>query len=690
MDKEVDYSLCWLEYSKIDDEPYREKLSKVVKNIIAVGQDKFTQTAVEELKTAVTSLVGFEPEVSKEALCGDNPISGIIVGNVTDALIMKYISDDEIQKLDEEGYVIKSVKENPGLVVIGSKNGHGLVYGAFSFIKHIQLKRDVEEVHIIDNPKCKLRLLNHWDNMDGTVERGYAGRSIFFCDNKVTNSLGRIKDYARLLSSIGINGVVINNVNVNKNAIWLITPKYLGDLAKLADVFRQYGIKIYLSINFASPIYIGKLKTADPLDEDVIKWWKETAKTIYEYIPDFGGFLVKADSEFNPGPYKFGRDHADGANMLAEALAPYGGIVIWRCFVYNCTQDWRDTKTDRAKAAYDIFKPLDGKFAENVVLQVKYGPMDFQVREPVSPLFGGLERTNQLIELQITQEYTGQQIDLCYLATMWKEVLEFDTYAKGPESKVKYVVDGTLFNNKYSGFAGVSNVGSDKNWTGHWLAQANLYAFGMLAWDHSFTPEEIAREWCVRALTNDPFAVETIVSMLMRSWRVYEKYTAPLGIGWMVTPHTHYGPSVDGYEYSKWGTYHRADTKAIGIDRSVKSGTGFAGQYHRENAAMFESMETCPEELLLFFHRVPYDYVLKSGETLIQHIYNTHFEGAEEAEKLKEDWVKIKDYIRKDIYEDVLERFNRQIENAKEWRDVVNSYFYRKTGIPDKYGRKIY
>jgi len=376
--------------------------------------------------------------------------------------------------------------------------------------------------------------------------------------------------------------------------------------------------------------------------------------------------------------------------MLAEALKPHGGLVFWRAFVYNCMVDWRDRAQDRAKAAYENFKPLDGQFMDNVVLQIKYGPMDFQIREPVSPLFGAMEKTNVALELQITQEYTGQQKDLCYLPTMWKEILDFDTYAKGKGSTVAKVVNGSLFGMKYGGIVGVSNIGDSKSWTGHPLAQANLYGFGRLAWNPLLSPKEIAEEWTKLTFGHDEQVINTIVSMLMASRDIYEKYTAPLGVGWMVNPGHHYGPNPEGYEYSHWGTYHYADYKGIGVDRTVATGTGYTAQYKEPIASMYENIETCPDELLLFFHHVPYTHKLKSGKTVIQHIYDTHFEGAEEAKGLKEKWLTLRGKIDEEIFEMVLERLEMQIKNAIEWRDVVNTYFYRKTGIRDVHNRKIY
>jgi alpha-glucuronidase len=492
-----------------------------------------------------------------------------------------------------------------------------------------------------------------------------------------------------LLASVGINSIVINNVNVHAKETELIHKK-LPITKQLADIFHGYGIRIFLSINYASPIQSGELDTADPCDLNVIKWWDNVITDIYKEIPNFGGFLVKADSEHRPGPHSYGRDHAQGANMLARILKPYNGLLIWRCFVYNCKQDWRDRTTDRAKAAYDIYKPFDGAFLDNVILQIKNGPMDFQVREPVSPLLGAMPNTSQILELQITQEYTGQQIHLCYLVPQWKEILNFDTYAKGKGSTVKKIIDGSLHNARLHGIAAVVNVGDDFNWTGHYLAQANLYGYGRLAWNPDLSSEEIAREWINLTFGNNFEIQNVLLEMLINSWQIYENYTSPLGIGWMVTPGSHYGPSVDGYEYSPWGTYHRADNTMIGVDRTTASGTGFTGQYYKENKGMYEYLTSCPEELILFFHRLPYTYRLKSGKTLIQHIYDTHFEGAIMAKDMNDAWNSLRGKIDEDRFEHILARLKLQKEHALEWRDVINSYFHRKTGIPDIYGRKLY
>ena len=431
------------------------------------------------------------------------------------------------------------------------------------------------------------------------------------------------------------------------------------------------------------------MEICDPLDENVIAWWKDKVKEVYDRLPNLGGFLVKADSEGRPGPFTYGRTQADGANMLGDVIAPYGGIIIWRCFVYNCTQDWRDYKTDRARAGYDYFKDLDGAYHDNVILQIKNGPMDFQIREPISPLLGGLTKTNQMLEVQIAQEYTGHQIDLCYLIPMFKEVLGFKTYCQKENDTVADIVSGRSFGNKLAGMAAVINTGNDFNWTGNYLAAANLYGFGRLAYDAELSSEEIAREWIRLTFALEKEDEDKLTDMLLRSREIYEKYTSPLGIGWMVTPNTHYGPSVDGYEYSRWGTYHRADHLGIGVDRSDK-GTGYAQQYYKENAEMYNDPEKCPENLLLFFHHIPYTWKLKTGKTLIQHIYDSHFEGEAEAEELFETWKSLEGKVSKEVFDLVYHKFEMQIYNAKEWRDQVNSYFYRKSGISDEKARKIY
>lgn len=585
----------------------------------------------------------------------------------------------------DEGYEIRVEGDS---IIIGASTGKGHLYGAHSVLRQIAQGKALHEIAEKAVPSNPMRMLNHWDNSDGSIERGYSGNSFFFKDGEIIIN-ERTEHYARLIVSVGINAVVINNVNVKKEATYFIKQPYLSELSQISEIFEKYGIKMYLSLNFAAAVEMGELQTADPLDKNVIDWWQSTCKEVFACIKNFGGFLVKADSEGRPGPFTYGRTHAEGANMLAQAVGPYGGVIIWRCFVYNCQQNWRDLKTDRARSAYDNFTPLDGKFLPNVILQIKNGPMDFQVREPVTPLFGGLKSTNQIIEFQITQEYTGQQRHVCYLMPMFKNVLDFKTYCKEQNDTVADIVSGNAFNQRHCGIAAVTNTGNDTNWTGHHLAAANLYGFARLAFNTQLSAEEIALEWMAQTYDLNAEQAKSVLDILMSSWQAYEAYTSPLGIGWMVNPNNHFGPNPDGYEYDRWGTYHKASHDAIGVDRTI-NGTGYATLYNQTNADMYANRETCPEELLLFFHRVEYTYKLKSGKTLIQHIYDTHFEGAEKAAKFVEIWKKLKNNLPQTQYKTVLERLEFQKNHSCEWRDIINSYFFRKTGIIDEKGRQLY
>lgn len=540
-------------------------------------------------------------------------------------------------------------------------------------------------------PAFPVRMINHWDNLDGTVERGYAGNSLFFHNNQIHYDEIRLHHYARLLASVGINAIAINNVNVHHHETALIDDSLLPSVAQIAAIFRQYAIRLFLSVNFAAPIETGELSVADPLDPQVIDWWQTRAEKIYQQIADFGGYIVKADSEHRPSPFTYQRTHADGANMLARTLAPYDGLLYWRCFVYNCQQQWYDRTTDRAKAAWDNFAPLDGQFLDNVILQIKNGPMDFQVREPVSPLLGSMPNTNKVMELQITQEYTGQQIDLCWLVPQWKTILNFDTRPGERDATILDILAGhSQHHMQHSGITAVVNTGDSVFWTGHPLAQANLYGYGRLLWDPLIDEKSLAEEWCKLSLSTAPKAVETISQMLLSSWLTYENYTSPLGVGWMVQPHHHYGPSIDGYEYDSWGTYHYADRYGLGVDRTSDSGTGYVKQYHPLNCQMYNNPGRCPQELLLFFHHLQYRHVLPSGKTLIQHIYDSHFSGVNQVELYIQQWKTLEGDITEDIYSEVLQRLVKQLANAQAWRDQINTYFYRKSGIKDSRNRNIY
>jgi len=670
VNKKSNTYLSWLSHKEIRLSRYKEYLE----NIVVSFKGEMIDSALSELKRALEQ-------------SDDSKKTQEIYEEEEDVEKKKYIklekSTDE--NLISGGYKIKHTitPEKKGYISVLAKDHNGILYGTFALLRLLEQNYPIENKEIIENPKKNIRIVNHWDNIDGTVERGFAGSSVLFesCRNKdimrevmnaiggiaatnealrkafnddykVSSDLERINDYARMLSSVGINGIIINNTNVHKAETYLIDEK-INIVKIISEIMGRWGVKNYLSINFASPITLGDLQTSDPLDNDVIEWWKKKAEYVYSLIPNLGGFMVKADSEGRPGPFTYGRNHADGANMLASAISPYGGILIWRCFVYNCRQNWRDHTIDRAKAAFDCFEPLDGQFLDNVYLQIKNGPMDFQVREPITPLFGTMDKTNKLLELQITQEYTGQQKHICFLIPWWKEILSNPTYANNTASNVEQRING---------IAAIVNVGDDENWTGHFLAQANLYGYGRLAWDSDISSEQIVEEWIKLTFGDNPLVMENISEILMNSWEIYEKYTAPLGVGWMVAPGDHYGPDVDGYEFSPWGTYHRADCSGIGINRTLESGTGYTGQYNEPLKSLYNNLETCPDELLLFFHHVHYKHILKSGKTVIQHIYDTHFEGYESVKGFINKWQELKDSVAENMYEQVLERLYIQLD----------------------------
>lgn len=600
------------------------------------------------------------------------------------------------------------IVEQSQKIVISGNTSKALMYGFYSLIR----MKAVGDIKFgVQTPSQSIRMINHWDQTDGSIERGYAGASIFFgspekINNPDTGSFavkhvegdifrhdtGRLVDYARMLASVGINAISINNVNVRGQGIELITEKYLGGVEEIADIFRKFGIKLYLAINWASPVLIGGLKTSNPLDEDVRAFWKDVCATVYSYIPDFGGFVVKADSEGEPGPYKYGCDHAQGANMLASAIRSFGGVIIWRAFVYNAHQDWRDRKTDRAKAAFENFAVLDGHFADNVILQVKFGPIDFQTAEPLQPLFGKLRKTNQMMEFEITAEYLGHQIDVNYVVPQWSKILNFNTeYEDLKDPRAGEIIKETALQCHNTGIAAVGNVGMSQHWTGNPLAQANLYGYGRLCWDNQLSATTILNEWINQTYLDASSEAKRIISQIMiTSNKTYSDYCAPLGVGFMVVPHYHYGPSVNGYEYDRWGTYHFADRNGVGVDRTISTGSGFVGMYAPKLARKFENPATTPIDIMLFLHHLDYGYVLPNKKTLIQTIYDLHFNGYDNVKKYVEEWQKLSGKINDSIFETVNQCLQNQLENALEWRDQVNTYFYRMSGVEDKYGRLIY
>lgn len=686
---------AWLRYAPVADGERLAEYRRAFASVAFAGGGEAFASAVSELERGLSGLLGIACRASVGASAPNRdrgPGGATAFFGLSKTLASSFPEESaKADSLGGEGFVLRFSSASGRLVLV-SASDRGLLYGVFRLLSLIRRGCALADIDIAEAPKVPLRMLDHWDNIDGSVERGYAGLSLFFSDGRLRADDGRWEDYARLLASVGINAICPNNVNVHAAETRLITEEGLPSLARLAAVLRRWGIKLYLSVNYASPMELGGLGGADPLDPAVADFWKRRADLIYSSIADFGGFVVKADSEHRPGPFTYGRDHAQGANMLARALEPYGGLVIWRCFVYNCMQDWRDRSIDRARAAYDHFLPLDGRFADNVVLQIKNGPVDFQAREPVSPLFGSLKATNMALELQATQEYTGQQRHLCFLVPQWREYLDFETCARpgGEGSTLKRIIEGRVFKGPRCAIAAVANTGDSDCWTGHPLAQANLFGFGKLAWDPDSGSEEICSEWIDLSFDLDAAGKEALASMLLSSWRAYESYTAPLGVGWMVNPNHHYGPNVDGYEYSPWGTYHYADREGVGVDRTRKTGSGYAGQYLGRNAETYESLADCPDELLLFFHHVPYSHRLHSGKSVIQHIYDSHFEGAEAAERFRSQWDSLKGQVDDAVFELAAARLREQSESAREWRDQINTYFYRKSGIADEKGRKIY
>ena len=548
---------------------------------------------------------------------------------------------------DDDGFTIRGGDDQ---LVITARHDIGLLYGAYEVLRLQATDRRINDE--TQKPFFKLRLLNHWDNLDGSIERGYAGNSIFewFHLNEQL-----IRDYARANASIGINGSVLNNVNASPK---MLTKEYLREVKKIADILRPYGIRVFLSINFATPMALGYTKTADPKDASVARWWKSKAREIYKLVPDFGGFLVKANSEGQPGPGDYHRSHADGANMLAEALEPFGGIVMWRCFVYGANHKGED----RVKQAVSEFKPLDGQFHHNVILQTKNGPLDFQPREPYSPIFDQIRETPNMVELQITQEYLGHSKHLVYLAPMWKEFFQF--------------VEPQWL----SGVAGVANIGKDTNWCGHHFAQANWYAFGRLAWDPSLTSEAIAREWLEQTFTTDENFVFTMATLMEGSREACVNYMMPLGLHHIFKFDHHYGPEPDGFKADypiEWCPvyYHKADKNGIGFDRSTK-GSDAVSQYREPYASQYDKLETCPEELLLWFHHVPWDYKMKDGSTLWESMQYAYNSGVIYVEAMHNTWhTLMRHYIDDQRWREVDERLEIQEENAKEWRDVCLKYF---------------
>ena len=673
-----DGSAGWLRYAPLaNTQPYRSLPTAVVR----LDHTPEVESAAHELSRGLSRMLG-HPVLEGVAFAG---ASKFVIGTVTE-MEQRFPQWRPAARLKADGFAIATVQDHGQTDwVIAGADARGSLYGTFHLLEQVAEAKNPASFVTVSSPAEQVRWVDEWDNLNGSIERGYAGRSIFFANGGVRADLKRASEYARLLASVGINGCAVNNVNAD---VRMLTPAMISQLARIADAFRPWGVRLAISVALNSPQATGGLGTFDPKNPKVIAWWKEKVDAIYAQIPDFAGFVVKADSEGQPGPSIYGRTPADAANMLARALKPHGGVLLYRAFVYNHHLDWNDAKADRARAAYDIFHPLDGKFDDNVIIQIKYGPIDFQVREPASPLFAGLRHTNEAIELEITQEYTGQQRQLVYLVPLWKHILDFDMRASGRYTPVKQIVEGRSFDRPLGGFAGVANVGLDTNWMGNPLAMANLYGFGRLAWNPDLMAQTIAGDWTRLTFGNDPRVVGTIDSMLLSSWPIYEDYTGPLGLGTLTNIlGSHYGPDPQSAERNGWGQWIRAGHTGVGVDRTTATGTGYIGQYPQAVAKRYESLKTCPDDLLLFMHHVPYTYRLHSGPTVIQYLYNAHYAGAEGAANYVAEWKTLKGRIDDARYTEVLRLLTYQAQEAVVWRDAINDWFRAQSGIADAEGR---
>lgn len=669
-----DGSRGWLRYAppflSQPDSPYAQMPPAVV----TLDSSPIAATAQSQLQEGVRSMLHRTLRIEPQP----PDYSAWILG--TAAELRSALPQYHPPQLRPEGFSVSTltVHGHTDWLIAGA-DSRGILYGTFYVLSSIAQGQSFTALKGSQSPAAPIRWVNQWDNLNGTIERGYAGRSIFFDDGHVRTDLTRVGDYARLLASIGINGCTINNVNADPRLLTMIP-----DVARIADLFRPWGVRISISVDIASPQKIGGLDTYDPGNPQVAAWWRDKVDQIYAAIPDFAGFVVKADSEGQPGPSRYGRTPADAANMLAAALKPHGGVVMYRAFVYNHHLDWNNPKADRARAAYDIFHPLDGQFADNVIVQIKNGPIDFQVREPVSPLFAGLRKTNTAVELEITQEYMGQARHLVYLPSQWSTYLNFDLHAENRDTPLKDIVDGQTFHRPLGGYIGVANVGLDTNWMSHPLSMANLYGFGRLAWNPNTTPETIAADWTRLTFGNDEKVVSTVSRMLLASWHIYEDYTGPLGLQTLTNiTGPHYGPAPQSQENNGWGQWIRADHNGVGMDRTVATGTGFIGQYPPQVAHMYESLKTCPDDLILFMHHLPYTYRLRNGKTVIQTIYDDHYQGAEQAAGLAAQWKTLDGLIDAPRYDKTLGLLEYQAGHAVVWRDAVDRWFRKMSGIPD-------
>jgi len=638
----------------------------LARGVLAPAETATQRAARDELLRGLEGLLDQGPE-RLDAVKADGAIVVGTPASSPDIATLKL----PLEGLGREGYLIRSAKiDGHAAIVVAANDDIGTLYGVFHLLRLLQTTQLSQTLAVRERPDLQLRVLDHWDNLDRSVERGYAGQSLWDWQKLPDWLDPRYTDYARANASIGINGAVLNNVNASAQSL---TPQYLAKAAALAGVMRPYGIRIYLSARFSAPMEIGGLTTADPLDPQVRRWWRDKVSEIYRAIPDFGGLLVKANSEGQPGPQDYGRSHADGANMLADALAPHHGVVMWRAFVYA-----HEDAGDRAKQAYDEFVPLDGKFRRNVLLQVKNGPIDFQPREPFHPLFGAMPRTPLMMEFQITKEYLGFATHLVYLGPLYQETLRADTYAQGRGSTVARVIDGSLQQAGISGMAGVANVGSDRNWTGSQFDQANWYVFGRMAWNPMADARQVADDWVRMTFSNAPQVVQPVVSMMMRSREAAVDYMTPLGLAHLMGRGHHYGPAPwdAGSERPDWDPvyYHRADAQGIGFDRTA-SGSNAVAQYAAPVARRFADLSQVPEQYLLWFHHVPWDYRMRSGQTLWAALVQRYGHGVDEVKAMRATWASLSGQIDPQRHDEVAAFLAIQQREAMWWRDACVAYF---------------
>jgi len=669
----------WLRYEPVGDAARLREYRAALTQIVLEPSSPTLRAASDELARGLRGLLGASAPLSR-AITQDG---ALVVGTpATSSVIAALPLTRELTRVGAEGYLIRAVRVGGRRAIVVAANREvGALYGVFHLLRTLQTHGSLQGLAVTSTPKVQLRLLNHWDNLDRSVERGYAGRSLWEWDRLPDSLSTRYRDYARANASLGINGTVLTNVNANAR---VLTPEYLARVAALAGVFRPYGIRVYLTARFSAPIEIGGLRTADPLDPAVREWWKRKTDEIYRYVPDFGGFLVKANSEGQPGPQDYRRTHADGANMLADAVAPHGGVVMWRAFVYS-----NEVPTDRTKQAYDEFKSLDGTFRENVFVQVKNGPLDFQPREPFHPLFGAMPKTPLMMEFQITKEYLGQDTHLVYLGPYFEETLDADTYAKGKGSTIAKVVDGSLHAYRRTGMAGVANIGSDRNWTGSHFNQANWFAYGRLAWDPNLSAAGIAEEWIRMTFTNDRVAVGTIRSMMLKSREAVVDYMTPLGLAHIMATGHHYGPGAwADAGRADWNPsyYHRADTAGVGFDRTAR-GSNALEQYSAPVRDRYASRTTVPDSLLLWFHRVGWGERMRSGRTLWDELVHRYSAGVDSVRSMQQAWDAVRGAVDPERHREVAGFLAIQEREARWWRDATLSYFqtFSRMPIPSRY-----